>query len=144
MDMAYRGFKISRRKIEYMVLKVEHAGKDVRLLGEKLKRIDTFKCLGSHVSLDEALDEEISHRIETLVRPAIMSGAEMWPIKKDQERRLDVAEKRMLRWMCGAGRLCLGFNRPLSGGTELLAVIPCASLIRDTILPIQLSHVAAF
>ena len=31
----------------------------------------------------------------------MLYGAETWPIKKDQERKMEVAEMRMLRWMCG-------------------------------------------
>jgi hypothetical protein len=34
-------------------------------------------------------------------RPAKLYGAKAWPIKKTQEKKLEVAEMRMLRWMCG-------------------------------------------
>ena len=37
----------------------------------------------------------------TEVRPALMYGAETWALKKAQENKLEVAEIRMLRWMCG-------------------------------------------
>ena len=33
--------------------------------------------------------------------PALLYGAECWPIKKTQVQRLMVAEMRMIRWMCG-------------------------------------------
>ena len=36
-----------------------------------------------------------------VVRPALMYGAETWALKKTQEKKLEVAEMRMLRWMCG-------------------------------------------
>ena len=36
---------------------------------------------------------------KTVVRPAMMYGAETWAVKKTQEKKLDVAEMRMLRWM---------------------------------------------
>ena len=39
-----------------------------------------------------------------MVRPAITYGAEALPVKKVNERRLEVAEMRMLRWMCGVTR----------------------------------------
>ena len=41
---------------------------------------------------------------KALVRPAMMYGAETWAIKKTQEKKLDVAEMKMLRWMCGVTR----------------------------------------
>ena len=34
---------------------------------------------------------------KTVARPAIMYGAETWAVKKAQEKKLDVAEMRMLR-----------------------------------------------
>ena len=37
----------------------------------------------------------------TVVRPALMYGAETWALKKAQEKKLEVAQMRMLRWMCG-------------------------------------------
>ena len=35
----------------------------------------------------------------TVVRPALMYEAETWALKKAQEKKLEVAEMRMLRWM---------------------------------------------
>ena len=32
-------------------------------------------------------------------------GAEIWALKKAQENKLEVAEVRMLRWMCGVTKL---------------------------------------
>ncbi len=34
-----------------------------------------------------------------------MYGAETWAVKKAQEKKLDVAEIRMLRWMSGVTKL---------------------------------------
>ena len=36
----------------------------------------------------------------TVVRPALMDGAETWALKKAQENKFGVAEMKMLRWMC--------------------------------------------
>ena len=36
----------------------------------------------------------------TEVRPTLVYGAETWALKKAQEKKLEVAEMRMLRWMC--------------------------------------------
>ena len=37
----------------------------------------------------------------TAVRPAMMFGSECWAIKKIQECKMQMAEMRMLRMMCG-------------------------------------------
>ena len=42
---------------------------------------------------------------KTVVRPAMMYGADTWPEKKAQEKKLDVAEMSMLRWMSGVTKL---------------------------------------
>ena len=35
------------------------------------------------------------------IRPAVPYGVEYWSIKKEHMYKMDVAEIRMLRWMCG-------------------------------------------
>ena len=55
-------------------------------------------------------DKKMSLRIKgkvykSVVRPAMMYGAETWALKKIHEKRLEVAEMRMLRWSCGVTRL---------------------------------------
>ena len=42
---------------------------------------------------------------KTVVRPAMMDGAETWAVKKAQEKKLDVADMRMLRWLSGVTKL---------------------------------------
>ena len=55
-------------------------------------------------------DKKMSLRIKgkvykSVVRPAMMYGAETWALKKIHEKRFEVAEMRMLRWSCGVTRL---------------------------------------
>ena len=38
-------------------------------------------------------------------RPAMLYGPDCWAIKKAQARKMEVAEMRMLRWMCGHTRI---------------------------------------
>ena len=104
----------------------------LKLEEEEVNKVRTFKYLGSHISESGELDVEINHRIQagwrawrqasgvlcdrkisirlkgrfykTVVRPAMLYGSETWAIKKAQEKRLEVAEMRMLRWMCGVSR----------------------------------------
>ena len=97
-----------------------------------MKRTISFKYLGSYVTENGDMDEEISQRIKSawynwkkisgvlcdnkisarlkgkvyksVVRPALLYSSETWPMKRTQERRMEVAEMKMLRWMCGVTR----------------------------------------
>lgn len=110
-------------------------GSHVRVpLGEDdIPRKECFKYLGSVFQSDGGIDRDVEHRIQagwqkwrgasgvlcdkkvplklkgkfykTVVRPALLYGAECWPTTKAQEQKLKVAEMRMLRWMCGHTRL---------------------------------------
>ena len=99
----------------------------MNIQGENLERINTFKYLGATLAENGDLDTEMMHRIQsgwknrkrisgilcdrrirfrvkgkvykTIVRLAMVYGAETWAVKKAQEKKLDVAEMRMLRWM---------------------------------------------
>ncbi|KAG8229777.1 hypothetical protein J437_LFUL005858 [Ladona fulva] len=125
------GMRISRTKTEYMS-KSEEESAAIELEGEILTSIRKFKYLGSIVEREGGLDEEIQHRItcgwmnwrklsgvlcdrkvsceikgklyKTVVRPALLYSSETWPITKAQERKMEVAEMRMLRQMNGVTR----------------------------------------
>ena len=145
-EMEDRRLKISRKKTEYLRLKGSENG-EVSLQGEVLKRVEKFKYLGSTVAEDGDLEAEITNRIQTgwknwkrvsgvlcdrrvgiklkgkvhktVVRPATMYGAETWAIKKTQEKKLDVAEMRMLRWMCGVTRRDKIGNEVIRGTSKI-------------------------
>lgn len=144
-----RGLKINRTKTEYLSFMDESAG-SVAMQGNNLKRVENFKYLGSTVAENGELDSEITHRVQagwknwkkmsgvlcdkrisvrakgkmykTVVRPAMMYGAETWPLKKMQERRLDVAEMRMLRFMCGVTRMDKIRNERIRGTVKVTEV----------------------
>ncbi|KAJ8733615.1 hypothetical protein PYW07_014166 [Mythimna separata] len=42
---------------------------------------------------------------KSVLRPVILYGSECWAVKKMDEKRVHVAEMRMLRWMCGVTRM---------------------------------------
>ena len=143
--MEERGLKISRRKTEYRCN--EHQDAEIQLQGEPLKRVKTFTYLGSTLAEDGELDAEVTHRVQsgwknwkrvsgvlcdrrmnmkvkgkvyrTVVRPALMYGAETWALKKAQEKKLEVAEMRMLRWMCGVTKLDKIRNERIRGTTKV-------------------------
>ena len=111
-----RGLKISRKKTEYLSFMDERNG-DVRMQKNVLKRVETFKYLGSTMANNGELDAEITHRVQagwknwkkmtgvlcdkeinvkakgkiykTVVRRAMIYGAETWGCKKAQEEELD-------------------------------------------------------
>ena len=56
------------------------------------------------------------------MRPAMTYGAEMWNIKKAQEKKLDVAEMKMLRWICDHTRLDKIENREIRLTTKAIEV----------------------
>ena len=83
---------------------------DIHLQGETVKRVKTFTYLGSTLAEDGELDavEELEESVwsvvdrrmnvkikgkvyRTVVRPALMYGAETWALKKAQEKKLEVA-----------------------------------------------------
>ena len=108
---------------------------DINIQGENLERMNTFKYLGATLAENGDLDMEMTHRIQSgwknwkrisgilcdrrisfrvkgkvynfkiVVRLAMVYGAETWAMKKAQEKKLDVAEMRMLRWMSGVTKL---------------------------------------
>ena len=114
------GLKNSRKKTEYLGCN-EHQDADTHLQGETVKRMKTFAYLGSTLAKDGELDAEVTHRVESgwmdwkrvsgvlcdrrmnvkINGKVLMYGAETWALKKAQEKKLVVAENRMLSWMCG-------------------------------------------
>ncbi|KAL6570399.1 hypothetical protein OROMI_014913 [Orobanche minor] len=88
-----------------------------------------FRYLGSIIQKDGELDGDVAHRIKagwlkwksatgvlcdpdmphrlkgkfyrTAIRPALLYGTECWAVKQCHVQKMNVAEMRMLRWMCG-------------------------------------------
>ena len=56
---------------------------------------------------------------KTVVGPAMMYVAETWAVKKAQEKKLDVAEMRMLRWMSGVANPDRIRNGRIRGTTKV-------------------------
>ena len=106
---------------------------DINIQGENLERMNTFKYLGATLAENGDLDTEMTHRLQSgwknwkrisgilcdrrisfrvkgkiynrVVRLALVYSAETWAMKKAREKKLDVAEMRMLRWMSGVTKL---------------------------------------
>ena len=125
---------------------------DINLQGENLERVNTFNYLGTTLAENGDLDAEMTHRLQsgwknwkrvsrilcdrrislrvkgkvykTVVRPAMMYGAETWTVKKAQEKKLDVAEMRMLRWMSGVTKLDRIRNERIKGTPKVGEIYP--------------------
>ena len=111
----------------------QHGNREpVNILGEELERVTHFKYLGTSMEEEGGMETEITKRVgagwrnwkkcsvvlcdrrmsvklkgnayKTVIRPAMIYGAETWVTTKRQEKRIEVTDMRMLRWMCGVTR----------------------------------------
>ena len=57
--------------------------------------------------------------IDYWVRPAMVYGEETWAVKKAHDKKMEVAEMKMLRWMCGVTRLDKIRNENIRGSTKV-------------------------
>ena len=145
--MEDRGLKINIKKTVYPRFNLDDGNSDVNIQGENLERVNTFKYLGATLTENGDLDAEMTHRIQsgwknwkrisgilcnrrislrvtgkvykTVVRPAMLYGAEAWAVKKPHEKKLDVAEMRMLRWMRGVTKMDRIRNERIRGTTKV-------------------------
>ncbi|KAK3557812.1 hypothetical protein QTP86_002686 [Hemibagrus guttatus] len=119
-----RGMKVSRSKAEYMCVNEREGSGTVRLLGEKVKKVQ-FKYLGSTIQSNGECGKEVKKRVQagwngwrkvsgvlcdrkisarikgkvykTVVRAATLYGLETVSLRKRQVSELEVAELKMLR-----------------------------------------------
>ena len=143
-----RGMRISRSKTEYMCTSTDEGS--IRMDGEELKRVQKFKYLGSIVDASGNMEEEVKHRVQagwnnwrsasgvlcdrkvplrlkgkfhrTVIRPAMLYGTETASMKRTEEKKMDVAEMRMLRWMCGVTREDRIRNEYVRGSTKVVEI----------------------
>ena len=107
----------------------EDEDKMISLDGDNIEVVDKFSYLGDVISTEGGAQEAVTSRIrsawkkfkevsnvicgrsislkirgtlyKSYVRNALTYGAECWPLKMEDERRLKTTEMRMLRMMCG-------------------------------------------
>ncbi|KAL3363599.1 hypothetical protein AABB24_012720 [Solanum stoloniferum] len=111
---------------------VDEADGEVRLDTQIIPKKESSKYLGAVIQRSGDIDGDVTHRIgaawlkwrlasgvlcdkkvppklkgkfyRVVVRPALLYGAECWPVRNSHVQKLHVAEMRMLRWMCGHTR----------------------------------------
>jgi hypothetical protein len=109
--------------------KSRNINEGIHLDGKEIYNSKTFKYLGSIISNNGEIMEDVINRIKvgwmkwrsasgvlcdkrlpiklkgkfyrTAIRPALLYGSECWTIKHDHMQKINVAEMRMLRWMSG-------------------------------------------
>nr|XP_016439642.1 PREDICTED: uncharacterized protein LOC107765498 [Nicotiana tabacum] len=84
------------------------------ILGNREIDEDVAYCIRAgwmkwRLTFDVLCDRNVPLRLKgkfyrVLVRPAMLYGAECWPVKNSRLQKMRVAEMRMLRWMCGCTR----------------------------------------
>ena len=117
-------------------------------VGEEVERVTHFKYLGTSIEEERGMETDIAKRVaagwmnskkcsgvlcdkrmpvklrgkvyRTVVRPAMLYGAETWATTKRQESRIEVNEMRMLRWMCGVTRKDKIRNEHIRGTTKVV------------------------
>ena len=120
----------------------------VKSLGEELQRVHRYKYISASVEETGGMAIEVSQRVsaawgnwkicngvlcdrrmpvklkgkvyKTVIRPAMLYGAETWAPSRGQETRLEVNEMRMLRWMCGVIRRDTSRNEYIRGTTTVV------------------------
>ena len=120
----------------------------VKILGDEVERVTHFKYLGTSIEEEGGMETEIAKRVgaggmnwkkcsgvlcdkrmpvklrgkvyRTVVRPAMLYGAETWARTKRQESRIGVNEMRMLRWICGVTRKDKIRNEHVRGTTKVV------------------------
>ena len=147
-----RGLRINRMKTEWMrcFFGEEHDEVDLEIDMENLKEVESFKYLGSVLNNSGSMEREIGNRIQvgwtswrkcagvmcdkrmsmklkrkiytTVIRPALIYGAETWTTTKREEERLNVNEMRMLRWSCGVTRKDRVPNKNIRGSLKVAEV----------------------
>ena len=118
-----KGLRISRSKTKYLV--PSHQQGVVKLEGEPLPSVNSFKYLGSVIYGSGGCGKDVDGRIKvawsrwrdlsgviydkkvpmklksklykTVVRPAMVYGSECWALRKQEEQRLHTTEMKMLR-----------------------------------------------
>ena len=124
---------VDKSKVMCVGENVEPSLLNITLNGERMEVVNSFKYLGSCFSSDGGVKEDVSMRVgegmktfgamknmwksrslnvevkrelyERIVVPTVMYGSETWGMKVEERNKLDVAEMKCLRSMCGVTRM---------------------------------------
>nr|GEX60239.1 hypothetical protein [Tanacetum cinerariifolium] len=130
---------------------VVHQEMDIRIGDRILQLKESFRYLGSVIHRSGRIDDDVAHRIragrtkwraasgvlcdwriplklkvkfyKVAIRPAMLYGSECWPIMKAQTTRVEVAELRMLRWICGKTMIDMIPNRVFRAELDVDSIV---------------------
>jgi len=129
------GLEVNADKTKYMVMSLDKsAGRNhsMKIDNSSFERVDDFKCLGTTLTNQNSIQEEIKSRLKsgnacyhsvqnilsssllfknlkikiyrTIILPVVLYGCETWSLTLGEERRLRVFENRVLRRIFGLNR----------------------------------------
>ena len=126
-----RGLKVSQSNTEHLKVGGVNDGEELKLHGEKIKRVKNFKYLGSTLSSDVRCEEKVRKRIQagwmswkmsgllcdrklsarvkgklyrSIVRLAMLYGMETVAVTERQVGKIKVAQLKMVGWALGVTR----------------------------------------
>ena len=125
------GMRLAPSKCKVMLQNVQSPDISLKIQGESLEIVENFTYLGSCISSDGSVSDEVSARIskaritfanlrhlwrqkgisldlkgrvyQATVRAVLLYGCETWPLRTDDVRRLQVFDHRCLRSVAGFG-----------------------------------------
>ena len=85
----------------------------------RYQQLHRERCSG--VVCDRRMPVKLNGKVyKTVVRPALLYGAETWATMRGQEARLEVNEMKTLTWMCGVTRREKIRNEQIRGTTRVV------------------------
>jgi hypothetical protein len=64
-----------------------------------------YTCVFNDLDYDKKVPNKLKSKFYgTVIRPAMLYGAECWATKRQHIQKMSVAEMRMFRWICGHAR----------------------------------------
>ncbi|XP_063540231.1 uncharacterized protein LOC134749265 [Cydia strobilella] len=139
------GLRVSRTKTEFMECDfggTEGVGSNIEIDGNNLPKVSRFKYLGSVLTTDSRIDEDVNHRVSAAwlkwrTLSGVLCDARM-PIKtkgkvyktavrptaalKKHEQKLHITEMKMLRWAGGVTCLDRVRNEHVRGSFKVAPI----------------------
>ena len=131
-ELTKAGLKLSYTKTEYMQVGRDIDAGDITVNGHVLKKTDNFTYLGSKMTSNNLMEEEVNNRIAkftrnlmalyplmkekeipkdvkvciyaTVLRPVLLYGSETWTLTTKLKSRIQATEMRVLRLIYGVTR----------------------------------------